>query len=285
MRRTLTLLAAILAMPTALPARQMPSAISTDPAPDKAHPAGMTVLHVPSGGVEINGIAYTPAGAGPHPVVVIAHGLPGNEKNLDLAQALRRAGWIAVAFNYRGSWGSPGTFRFAQNPEDAAAIIAWVRANAAKIGADPARIAIVGHSMGGWVAAKTIARDPKLLGAALISAADVGAIGTQPRTAVLDLLADTRETLAATAAGMAAEMIAHKTAFALTPDAPALAKARLFVLTSEDGFAPEMDALVGAVRKAGGTQVKTLHVATDHTWSDHRIALQAAIMDWLATLK
>ncbi|MDO8912512.1 MAG: hypothetical protein Q8N10_08825 [Phenylobacterium sp.] len=32
----------------------------------------------------------------------------GNEKNLDLAQAVRRAGWNAVTFNYRGSWGSPG---------------------------------------------------------------------------------------------------------------------------------------------------------------------------------
>ncbi|MFD3266336.1 hypothetical protein [Phenylobacterium ferrooxidans] len=32
----------------------------------------------------------------------------GNEKNLDLAQAVRRAGWNAAAFNYRGSWGSPG---------------------------------------------------------------------------------------------------------------------------------------------------------------------------------
>src|ERR1044072_3387211 len=83
--------------------------------------ARMEVLHIPSGGVEINGLAYIPSGAGTHPTVVICHGWPGNEKNLDLAQAVRRVGWTAVTFNYRGSWGRPGECHFAQLPADAAA--------------------------------------------------------------------------------------------------------------------------------------------------------------------
>ena len=99
-------------------------AMLVDPPHDAAHPARMEVLHIPSGGVEINGVAYLAAGAGTHPTLVIAHGWPGNEKNLDLAQAVRRAGWNAVTFNYRGSWGSPGEFHFAQVPEDAANVIA-----------------------------------------------------------------------------------------------------------------------------------------------------------------
>ena len=49
----------------------------------------MTVLHIPSHGVLINGLVYSPSGAGLHPTLVICHGLPGNEKNLDLAQAVR----------------------------------------------------------------------------------------------------------------------------------------------------------------------------------------------------
>ena len=68
-----------------------PAAVFTDPPRDAAHPARMEVLHIPSGGVELNAIAYVAAGAGPHPTVVLFHGLPGNEKNLDLAQAMRRA--------------------------------------------------------------------------------------------------------------------------------------------------------------------------------------------------
>jgi predicted alpha/beta-fold hydrolase len=119
-------------------AQSVPPAIFTDPpadSADSAHPAAMTVLHLPSHGVLINGLVYPPPGAGPHPTLVICHGLPGNEKNLDLAQAVRRAGWNAVTFNYRGSWGSRGAFRFAQNLEDADAALSYLR-NPANAGAD-----------------------------------------------------------------------------------------------------------------------------------------------------
>ena len=68
----------------------IPAAVFTDPPADAAHPPRMEVLHIPSGGVKINGVAYLAGGAGAHPTVVLLHGLPGNEKNLDLAQAIRR---------------------------------------------------------------------------------------------------------------------------------------------------------------------------------------------------
>ncbi|MGC1423053.1 MAG: alpha/beta hydrolase, partial [Terracidiphilus sp.] len=133
--------------------QSVPSAIYTDPPMDPSHPAEMVVLHIPSHGVLINGLAYTPSGAGLHPTIVICHGLPGNEKNLDLAQAVRRAGWNAVTFNYRGSWGSPGSYSFAQNLEDADAVLAYLRVpkNAAQLQIDTKRIVLAGHSMGGWV--------------------------------------------------------------------------------------------------------------------------------------
>src|SRR5258706_6094506 len=71
---------------------QVPRAISADPPRDSVHPARMEVLHIPSGGVNINGVAYIASGPGAHPAFIFFHGLPGNEKNLDLAQAVRRAG-------------------------------------------------------------------------------------------------------------------------------------------------------------------------------------------------
>jgi len=107
-------------------AAQTPQAIAVDPPRDSAHPARMEVLHIPSGGVRINGVAYLASGAGPHPTFVLLHGLPGNEKNLDLAQAVRRAGWNAITFNYRGSWGSPGSFRFGNNLQDADAVLRFL---------------------------------------------------------------------------------------------------------------------------------------------------------------
>jgi len=72
----------------------------------------MDELAIPSHGSRMNALVYLAAGSGPHPVVVFLHGYPGNEKNLDLAQAVRRAGFDAVYFDYRGTWGSGGTFSF-----------------------------------------------------------------------------------------------------------------------------------------------------------------------------
>src|SRR5262249_13490405 len=161
---------------------------------------------MPTHGVLINGLLYSPPGAGPHPTLVVCHGLPGNEKNLDLAQAVRRAGWNAVTFNYRGSWGSPGQFRFAQNLEDADAVLAYLRTPAAatKLRIDTKRIAIVGHSMGGWVAAHTASHDRNLVGAILICMADMGRDRGIPRQKVIEEMANDMESLA----GVTAESMA-----------------------------------------------------------------------------
>lgn len=282
--------AALLALPLpALAAPDIPAAIYTDPAPDKANPAALEVVHIPSGGVEINGVAYIAAGAGPHPTVVLCHGLPGNEKNLDLAQVMRRAGWTVITFNYRGSWGSPGQYRFAQNLEDANAVLAFARdpANATKLRVDPKRLVIVGHSMGGWVTALTAAQDKGLLGAAMISAGNMGALGGLPRDQAAALLRNNgMEALAGTTPEqMADEIIANKDRFDFAKAAPQLEDTNLLVLTSDDGLAGMSDALTGAIKADGGTKLKTLHVATDHSWSDARVRLQTEVLGWLKTLE
>lgn len=268
-------------------AQSVPSAISADPQPDRLHPAKMTVLHIPSHGVSINGLVYQPSGAGPHPTLVICHGLPGNEKNLDLAQAVRRSGWNAVTFNYRGSWGSPGHFSFSQNLEDAAAVLAFLRdpAQAASLGIDTKRLAIAGHSMGGWVVAHTASHDHALIGAIFISPADMGRIGEQSRKAVVADMADDMESLAGvTAESMAEEVIQNATAFRMTNAAAGLANVPLLALTSDDGLAPDTETLVKAIRAHGGKNITERHVATDHSWSDHRIALETIVITWLQTL-
>lgn len=266
------------------PPASFPASIYTDPAPDPTNPARMVVLHIRTGGVEINGVAYLASGAGPHPTVIVCHGLPGNEKNLDLAQALRRQGWNAITFNYRGSWGSPGAFRFAQNLEDARAVFAFVRdpANASRLGVDPDRVAMVGHSMGGWVTAMTGAAEPALKGLVMISAGDFGLVGKSPREDRVKLMADNSETLAGTNPEMMAdELAAHAGEWDYAIKADALKATPLLVLTSNDGLASHGDVLVEAVRKAGGRKVVTAHVPTDHSWSDRRIELEARVIRFL----
>lgn len=271
-------------------AQAIPQAVVADPAPDAKHPARMEVIHVPSGGVKINGVVYVASGPGPHPTLVLFHGLPGNEKNLDLAQAVRRAGWNAVTINYRGSWGSPGAFSFAQNLGDADAVLAFIRdpANAKRLNIDPGRIAIGGHSMGGWVAAETLSHDPALLGGVIISPGDIGAFGLSGRknpAAIVAFMEDNREALAGvTAQSMADEVIANADAWSFATLAPRLAHKRLLVLYSDDFVAASDIALIAGIRAAGGDLLQSGHEPTDHSWSDHRIALEARVITWLQGL-
>jgi uncharacterized protein len=287
MRSALFLVLSLAGSAQAVLARAVPPAIFTDPPADRVHPAAMTVLHIPSHGSLINGLIYSPPGAGPHPTLVICHGLPGNEKNLDLAQAVRRAGWNAVTFNYRGSWGSPGAFRFAQNPQDAEAVLAFLRdpANAAKLGIDPKRIAIAGHSMGGWVVAHTASRDHGLIGAIFISMADMGGLASRPRAQAVAAMADDMETLAdVTAESMVDELTAHAKEFVVAGTAAGLAQIPVLAITANDHLASQTDALVASIKAKGGSKVTAMHLDTDHSYSDRRIALESIVITWLSGL-
>jgi uncharacterized protein len=270
-----------------LAAQSVPKAIFTDPLHDPQHPARMVVLHMPTGGVEINGVAYLAAGAGNHPTVVLLHGHPGNEKDLDLAQAIRRAGWNVITFNYRGSWGSPGSFRFAHTLEDAVAVLAYVRdpKNAAALGIDTDRLVLAGHSMGGWVTAMTAAHDSGLRGAILISGANMGR-ERGDRAKIIQGMREDFETLAGvTPEEEADEILANQKAFDWQNAAPQLAHVPLLVLTADDGLAAGADALADGARKAGNKRVTTVHVATDHAWSDRRIELESLVIRWLQNLR
>lgn len=278
----------LLALPALSSAQSLPSAIVADPPRDAAHPARMEVLHIPSGGVNINGVAYLASGAGPHPTLMLLHGLPGNEKNLDLAQAVRRAGWNAITFNYRGSWGSPGVFRFANNLEDAVAVLAFLRspAQVQRLGIDTSRMVLAGHSMGGWVTALTAAKDNALAGAILISSADMGGRTAAPRERIVAMMADNMEALAGvTAESMADEVTVNSDAWRIQRVTDGLVRLPLLVLTSDDGLAPVGDGLVKAVREKGNTRVTARHEATDHSWSDKRLTLQGAVVSWLQQLR
>lgn len=276
--------ASLLATAAQAQAPPLPRAIFTDPSPDLTPAASSEVLHIPSGGVEINGLIYQAAGPGPRPTVVLAHGLPGNEKNLDLAQAIRRAGWNVVTFNYRGSWGSPGQFSFTGNLDDARAVLAYVRdpANAARLRVDPKRLVLMGHSMGGWVTSQVAGGDPNLLGAALISSADMSAPAAAPKPARLQLARANMEALNTTDEDMA-DQIAGLGPYSFAAAAPGLAKLPILVLTSDDGLAPVAEKLVLDLKGRGG-RVRIVHADTDHSWNSARIRLEAEVIGWLASL-
>jgi len=238
--------------------QQAPAAVVSDPPPDPAYPATMAWPDIPSHGAKMYSVLYIASGAGPHPTVLMLHGFPGNEKNLDLAYSIRRAGWNVLVPFYRGAWGSGGTFSFTHSLEDAQASIDFLLQpeNAKKFRIDPNRIVLIGHSMGGFVAAYTTAHEPRVFGAALISAGNLGPASARQRAS-------------------------DPAKWNYMSYVTLLKKRPIFVLEADDRNTSDNQTLAEALRKAGNTKVTEQHMHTDHPFSDHRVAMQAAIVNWL----
>ena len=120
--------------------------------------AGLDGFTVRSHGSKLLGGLYRAAGTGPRPTAMLLHGLPGVEKNLDVAYALREAGWNCAYFHYRGSWGSEGTFTLSGRHDDLLAVVDWL---AKQPCIDIQRLALFGHSAGGYLALMAAAIDPR----------------------------------------------------------------------------------------------------------------------------
>jgi uncharacterized protein len=282
---------ALLLIAPVAPWTEAGDALFPDPPRDPAHPATMFVVHIPTQGKLINGVIYSPAGALPHPVAILYHGLPGNEQNLDLAQALRRAGWSVLTLHYRGSWGSPGTYSYEHLIEDGQAAVDFVRDNSndAKYFLNPHRIVLVGHSTGGFVAVHTAAaRPPDIRALALISASDDAgeaiAASSDPhkwRDWVSDSFGEQESLAGCTPEGLAREVRAHADSWSFAAMAPRLTHVPMLVVTADDGLRAENEAFRQAVVTAGGSAPTRVHMQTDHAYSDHRIALQETVVNWL----
>ena len=266
-----------------------PAAVTQDVPRDRAHPAAMKAVAIPSNGTALNAVLYVAAGAAPHPTVLLLHGFPGNEQNLDLAQVMRRSGWNVLTLHYRGSWGTPGSFSFHHVLEDADAALMWLRSPTGQAaGVDPRHIVVVGHSMGGMATAYEAGHDRGIIGAGLISAAGMN-LFAGPRIEMIKALgdeygADTMHTLAGTSPeALYDEVKADPKPFTLDTYAAGAAMKPVLVVSSDDGLKPVDDAFAAAVSAAGGSP-RQEHLATDHSYSDMRIALETIVLDWLSTL-
>jgi dipeptidyl aminopeptidase/acylaminoacyl peptidase len=137
---------------------------------------GITGVTFSSGGHQLLGTLYLACGSEPKPTALLLHGCPGLQQNGDLAVALRDRGWNALIFHYRGSWGSGGRYDLRTVPADVTAAVDHLSSGAYPQ-VDPRRLAVVGHSLGGWAAVLAAARDPRLRAVAACAAAvDIGAL-------------------------------------------------------------------------------------------------------------
>jgi len=110
------------------------------------------VVYGKGGDVDLHADIYKPTGPSKRMAVLHFHGggFAGGNKNGLAArlQSMSALGYTNVAVQYRLS----GVARWPAQIEDVKAAIRWTRANASKLGIEPARIALAGYSAGGHLA-------------------------------------------------------------------------------------------------------------------------------------
>ena len=269
------------------------SASETDPWPvDPDHPPSMDYVALEVEGYRLNGLIYRAGGPGPHPGVVLLHGYPGNEKNLDLAQALRRAGFNVLFFHYRGAWGSDGHFSLLNAVEDVAAAVHRMRTDPA-MSTDPERMSVVGHSMGGFLTLQHASRDPDLRCAVPLAFANMGgyvrmAEGNADLLALMEDRLSQRPPPLVWADGYTvfAEVRDNGDELDLMEHLEALSGRRMLVLSALHDEVVDYEAnhraLMSALRENGAPAVEEITLDADHAFSAHRLALIDHVVPWMS---
>ncbi|MET7465555.1 alpha/beta fold hydrolase [Nonomuraea sp. NPDC005501] len=266
----------------------------TDPPADVAPPATTPGVTFASGGETLLGVLHVPAGPGPHPIVLLLHGFPGMERNFDVAQALRRAGYATLVFHYRGSWGMGGSWSWGHVLEDASAAVAALRdpGLVAAHRLDPSRVVVAGHSAGGFTALMTAAADPSVLAVASWAAFDFGAAGALSRqdagarAGYVEMFDGELLPLRGTSGeALVAEMEEAGEEWRLAGLAPRLAgRPVLLIGTGRDPVSPRPvhhDPVAAAYRAEPAVALEEHVFPTDHALSDHRVALTRTLLTFL----
>jgi hypothetical protein len=132
------------------------------------------------------------------------------------------------------------------------------------------------------------------LGIGLISAADIGGriprhLGKERESATIAALsaAYEREGMAplsgCTPEGLAQEAIANAPQWSFVTKISALKSRPILIVTSNDPYFRGDEGFASALRRAGNNRVSTLHLPTDHAYSDQRGPLSSSVLRWLAT--
>lgn len=137
--------------------RQPTTLLRPAPAPERSTlppaPEGAATVRYQSGALELQAYLARPAGAeGPRPAVVYLHGgfslVPSDFEHV---RPLLDAGMVVMTPSLRGENGNPGALELLWGElDDAVAAIHWL---ARQPGVDPRRMHVVGHSIGGGLAA------------------------------------------------------------------------------------------------------------------------------------
>ena len=256
-----------------------------------AHRPDMHGILIPGKRGRLLSVLYTAAGEGVHPTVLLLHGIPGCERNFDLAQSLRRAGFHVITFHYSGSWGSDGSYSLANDLEDTNTVLDFVLQDR-KYGFDKQHIYAVGHSLGGFVCGQLSAHRHEIKGAVLLMPCDIGRLPLiaqeDPASwqTIQEVLEDSAQWLSGTSGeALLQEALDSSETFRLENAAEALAqKPVLCIGGTLDIYTPPVlhcEPLAHAVQEAGGTSIQTVSYPTDHFFADYRLTVAETVTTFL----
>ena len=239
-------------------------------------------------------VIYTAGGEKPRPTVLLLHGIPGNEQNMDLAQELRRNGFHVITFHYSGCFGSDGNYALSHNIEDANTVLDYICSDI-QYGFDKERIFVVGHSIGGFVASHLSALRQEIKGAAVLMPCNIGRIfkiqEESPRAAekLLDILEESAKWLqGASIEKFLDELKSNSERFRLENLAQSLAQKPFLCIEAEfDEHTPPQyhcRPLEEAIYAIPGNRLRVVRLATDHLASDCRLELCDNVVSYINDL-
>jgi pimeloyl-ACP methyl ester carboxylesterase len=259
------------------------------------NPSMINLLKIPSGEDVIIGRMYIAEGEGPHATVVLLHGFPGVMMNLDTASDLQQQGWNVLVINYRGAWGSQGTFSFTHSLEDVRAALHYIKQNevAKENRIDGERIALVGHSFGGFLALKVATLEPSIRAVASLSGANFGLFAKMVEQDP-SFEAQMKEVLregtyflnGASAESIMEEVRSHQNEWNTFLFAPILTDRKLLLTAAifdEEIPKPYFhDPLVNILENAGAKQLHCKVFETNHNYINKRKEIALTLNEWLS---
>ncbi len=240
-------------------------------------PAGVKELNIPSEGSLLQGLIYTANGTGKHPTLLLLHGYPGNERNLDLAQVLRTHGWNVIYFNYRGAWGSQGKFSFMNSVQDVVNAVKFCEQNQDELQIDTSNIVLFGHSMGAWVCLKAIQKMPNIKKGFALSTWNMARnLKSAEDVATLPYIEDEYFVLNTSAKEIFQPVIENPALYNIVNDGKALSNKQIMMVDEH----PYNKDIAEAVKKENTTLVYQVW-PTDHGFTNKRVSLMNAVLEFL----
>jgi len=264
---------------------------------DKWQPGEPISVSFYSENSKIRGVFYPAIGEGPFPTVILLHGYPGNDKDvLGLGQKLMKEGIHALAFNYRGTWGSEGLYKLRNSLQDVRSAIEYLKSPqmVKRFSIDTTNIVIAGYSFGGGMALLGSLYDASIRKVVNIAGADVSEMARQVkkdegvREALEKTLDEGSSTGMIRSHGVNAamtELLETMDEYDLVKHAEELAEKDILLIAGWQDMLSTLEAhilpLYRALQRQGARNVEMEVFNSNHQFTNMRDALASRIISWI----